>query len=61
MHGFEYDAYMQGHVKQDSLPDRAAGQRSADCSYPEFGPVELVEEINCNVLFSRYNSSDNLF
>lgn len=50
MQGHEY---MQGQGRQDSGHDRAAGQRSADCSYPEFGPVELVEEINCNFqLFS---------
>jgi hypothetical protein len=40
--------YVNGHGRQDNCPDRAAGQRSVDCSYPEFGPVELVEEINCN-------------
>ncbi len=53
--GFEYDEYLQGNGRQDGLPNRAAGQRSADCSYPEFGPVELVEEINCKLdaLFSR--------
>jgi hypothetical protein len=47
--GFEYDEYLQGNGKQDGLSNRAAGQRSADFSYPEFGPVELVEEINCNM------------
>ena len=54
MQSVEYEEYMQGHGshgRQELIQDRAAGQRSVDTAYPEFGPAELVEEINCNACF----------